>query len=50
VGIFCRELCKKTGGPYLNNLHVDDVFLCEELPFGGCNDCMWVKMFSGIDL
>lgn len=26
-----------------------DVFLGKELPFGGCDDCICVKIFSGIN-
>ena len=26
-----------------------DVFLCKELPFGGHDDCTWVKIFSVVN-
>jgi len=26
-----------------------DVFMCKELPFRGCSDCTYLKIFSGID-
>ena len=26
-----------------------DVFLRKELPFGGCDDCTCIKIFSGIN-
>jgi len=27
-----------------------DLFLHREVPFGGCNDCSWIEIFSGINL
>ena len=37
------------GGPTLTICTSYDVFLHKELPFGGCGDCICVKIFSGIN-
>ena len=37
---------QKTGGPIYTSY---DMLLCKELPFGGCNDCVCIKIFTGIN-
>jgi len=39
---------QKTGGPILTTYMLHDMFLHKQLPFGGRDDCICVKIFSGV--
>ena len=43
-----RMSCTKTGGPILTICTSYHVFLRKKLPFGGPDDCICVKNFSGV--